>query len=74
MKDSRSCPKCESADVVRIPGEARSMSGAAGNYVAASVFSHVLVSRFLCCECGYSEEWVESPEDRERLKERYQDK
>jgi hypothetical protein len=51
------------------------MTGAygAGNNIPAgqTIFSSVKVTRFLCSGCGYSEEWVESPADIERLRKKY---
>lgn len=36
-----------------------------------TVFNSILVTRFLCEECGYSEEWVEKKEDITALKKKY---
>jgi hypothetical protein len=58
--------------VIRIPGSA----GAYGNYISLgmTVLSGVVgVTRFLCSRCGYSEEWVESPADIEKLRKKYGD-
>ena len=35
-----------------------------------SIFSAVLVDRFVCCSCGYSEEWI-NKEDIAVLKAKY---
>ena len=35
------------------------------------IFSAVLVHRYVCCACGYSEEWIDK-EDIRRLKEKYE--
>ncbi len=70
MKNTRICPKCNSNDILTIPGT----SGAygTGNNIPAgkTVFSYVLVNRYLCCSCGYSEEWIDK-EDMEKLKKKY---
>lgn len=59
MKNTRRCPKCASADILRIEGQ----SGAygSGNNIPAgmTIFSAVLVHRYVCCTCGYSEEWID---------------
>ena len=47
------------------------MTGAVGNLVAAGLLSHVVVSRFVCCGCGYSEEWIESADDLQKLRGQY---
>ena len=33
-------------------------------------FTPVTVDRYVCCECGFSEEWV-TKEDIDKLKEKY---
>ena len=71
MKNFRLCTKCQSNDIVRIEG----LSGAygAGNNipVGLSFFSSIKVTRFLCLNCGFSEEWIESREDLERIRSKY---
>ena len=34
----------------------------------------VAVTRMVCTECGFSEEWIESKEDRAKLKKKYKAK
>lgn len=36
-----------------------------------TIFSAVLVHRYLCCNCGFSEEWIDK-EDIQELKKKYQ--
>ncbi len=63
-------PKCSDTDILLIPGT----SGAygAGNNISTgkTVFSYALVNRYLCCSCGYSEEWIDK-EDVPKLKKKY---
>lgn len=58
MKNSRICPKCNASNVLRIEGRVDAYG--VGNNIPAgmTIFSYVKVDRYLCCECGYSEEWV----------------
>lgn len=72
MKNTNTCPKCHSNEIVRIP----SFVGANGNSIKAglSVFSSVIVTRYLCTSCGYSEEWIDDPMDIEKLKKYYSSK
>ena len=73
MKQSQLCPKCEASDILFIPGNAGAY-GVGNNIPAgATVFSYVKVNRYLCCRCGYSEEWVDR-EDIPKLKKKYQPK
>jgi len=46
--------------------------GAGSNImVGATIFSAVKITRFLCGQCGYSEEWVESAADIKKIREKY---
>lgn len=56
MKNTKKCPKCQSSDIVKIKGECGPYGG--GNNIAISGRTPVLVNRYLCCSCGYSEEWI----------------
>ena len=59
MKNTKLCPKCQSANIVRIDG----YSGAygTGNNVLTgnTIFSAVNVNRYICCDCGFTEEWID---------------
>ena len=67
MKKSNICPKCGSNDILMIPGS----SGAygVGNNIPL-FFSYVKVNRYLCCTCGFSEEWIDE-KDIGKLKEKF---
>ena len=71
MKNLKVCPKSHGTDILPITGN----SGAYGfrNNIPAgwSIFSAVLVHRYVCCSCGYSEEWIDV-ENIPKLKEKYQ--
>jgi predicted nucleic-acid-binding Zn-ribbon protein len=70
MKNSKTCPKCESADIIRIPGDVRAFG--AGNSIlvgGALLPKFVLVTRYLCGACGFSEEWIDGTDDIAKLKE-----
>lgn len=67
MKNSKICPKCHSMDIVRIDGSAGPYGSGNNVMVGATIFSAVNVNRYVCCSCGYSEEWIDR-EDIEKLK------
>lgn len=68
MKNNKKCPKCNSENIIMIPGTI----GSSGNSIQAGALRGVVpVSRYLCCECGYSEEWVDSKADIEKLMRKY---
>jgi predicted nucleic-acid-binding Zn-ribbon protein len=72
MRNSKKCPKCQSSDIVRIPG--KRADGGAGNLISVSqwnIFSTVKPVRYLCAGCGYMEEWLDDPEDIARVKAAY---
>lgn len=67
MKNTRRCPKCGSKDIVIVDGWIG--GGGSGNYVplGATVFSFVNIDRYICCGCGFTEEWI-NIEDIEKVK------
>lgn len=71
MKRTGICPKCGSRDLVRVPDDAH-------RYLANSIcitrlvtVERVPVGRYVCCGCGYVENWVETRRDLERIKEAF---
>jgi len=71
MKNSSQCPKCSGKEIVRIPG--RSGPYGSGNHVPAglTIFGSVKVTRYLCGQCGFSEEWIEDVDGIGKLKRKY---
>lgn len=71
MKQSGMCPKCHSNDIIRVPG-ATALHGRFNTIPTGFTLSRlVIVTRYVCGQCGFSEEWVENPEQIENLKKRY---
>jgi hypothetical protein len=68
MRNARTCAKCQSADVLRIPDR---MKGLLGNSIDVGWFRIVRVTRYLCASCGHSEDWVDSEQDRAKLKKKF---
>ena len=68
MKNTKICPKCGGVDILTIKGNAGAYG--AGNNIALT-WSYVLVDRYLCGSCGYSEEWVDTSAV-PKLKKKYQ--
>lgn len=71
MKNTHSCPKCDSYDILRIKGGS-TWSGYQ-NFVRASSIKMIPVTRYLCGSCGFSEEWVDDPKGLALLKKKYGD-
>lgn len=72
MKNTGLCPKCGSDRITRIPDNGRY---AGGNNIylrcTAALRGRIPVIRYVCCGCGYVEEWVEEKKDLERIAERF---
>ena len=71
MKNSRRCPKCNSHDILVVPGKAGAYGSGNNIQMGMTIFSAVLVDRYVCCKCGYSEEWI-NQYDIESLKAKFQ--
>lgn len=70
MKMKRECPKCNSTDIIRIDGSVKAYGTGNNIPIGATIFSYVKVPRYVCCNCGYSEEWIDL-EDIPKLKKKY---
>lgn len=70
MKIHGVCPKCKGDDIIRIEGQSRAYGAGNNIQVGFTIFSAVKVHRYLCCSCGYSEEWIDK-EDIEKLKKKF---
>lgn len=60
MKNSGVCPKCGAARVVRVPDQP--LRHASGNNIYTTTMTlagKIPVIRYVCCACGYVENWVE---------------
>ena len=74
MKNTSKCPKCDSRNIVRIPSQTGGV-GIGNNISIGSVFPTLVdVSRYLCSECGFVEEWIVDKEDIEKIVKIFKDK
>jgi len=71
MKNTGICPKCHSSEMIRIPGNVGAYGTGNNIKVGFTNFSAVKVTRYLCASCGYTEEWIDDPNDIEKLKKYY---
>ncbi len=69
MKHTHICPKCNDSNVFKIPRPAS--VGHAKNVVPKSFFTKANVDRYVCANCGYSEEWIAKAKDLEQLAKKY---
>lgn len=69
MKNSRCCPKCSSHNIVRVPDKQN--RHASGNNIYTStvtLMGKIPVIRYVCCDCGYVENWVENQHECTEIK------
>lgn len=71
MKNSKLCPKCGGTDILRVEGKAGAYGSGNNIMVGWTIYSAVLVHRYVCCSCGYSEEWIVQ-KDIQKLKDHYE--
>jgi predicted RNA-binding Zn-ribbon protein involved in translation (DUF1610 family) len=71
MKETKTCPKCNSQDILRIPGQTGAYGSGNNIPVKRTIFSFIPVTRYVCTQCGFSEEWIDSPEDLKKLEQKY---
>jgi hypothetical protein len=70
MKNTGKCPKCGSEEIVRIPNDFCWRIGGVVR-VDVSLFCSVNIARYMCGNCGYMEEWIDSSEDIQKIKRKF---
>lgn len=73
MKNSNQCIKCNSRDIVK---ENRSTSISYNNYVTVKKnwAKFILMTRYICLRCGYTEEWIDDLVDLNKIEEKLKNK
>ena len=59
MKNNKMCPKCQSTNIVRIDGSVGAHGVGNNVMLGITIFSAVKVNRYICCNCGFTEEWID---------------
>ena len=67
MKNTKLCPKCGSTDIIRFDGYLGPYGSGNNLMVGNTIFSSVNVNRYICCACGFTEEWIDK-EDMAKVK------
>ena len=70
MKNTNKCPKCGASNIIKIPGHAGAYGTGNNIMVGMTIRSAVPVDRYLCGDCGYSEEWIDT-EYIEKIKKKF---
>ena len=72
MKNSSCCPKCHSENIVRVPDHpARHDSGNNIYTTRMTLFGKIPVIRYVCCNCGCVENWVEDAQELDEIKKTF---
>ncbi len=67
MKNTNTCPKCRGRNILVVPGNVGAGTDCGSNSIMTGLFKAVLVDRYVCADCGFTEEWI-NKEDMPRLK------
>ena len=67
MNRTRICPTCGSNEIYVIDGYTGPYGSGNNVMIGATVFTAVKVNRYICCACGFTEEWI-GREDLEKVK------
>ena len=71
MKKTNQCPKCQSYEIYKLRGVDNYKQGVTdiNNRIAIGFWGEAMITRYICMDCGFSEEWLDS-KDLENLKEK----
>ena len=68
MKNTKHCPKCNSQNIVRVPDDAHRYLANSICITKFVVVKRIPVVRYVCCDCGYVENLVETQSGRDEIK------
>jgi len=72
MRQTGRCPKCGSGNIVRVPDNpSRHASGNNIYTTTMTLMGKIPVIRYVCCNCGYVENWVETRGELDKIKETF---
>jgi hypothetical protein len=63
----KTCDKCDSEDIVLVPGEKAKW----GRTVSTSLTGSVPLDRYVCMDCGYTETFVSNRVSRESIRKKF---
>ncbi len=68
MKNTYCCPKCNNSEIAKLEGGA--FKGNLYNTVSFGL-STVYLTRYICTDCGYTENYVDDVKDLKKIKDKY---
>lgn len=72
MKNTGCCPKCHSRNIVRVPDNPNRHASGNNIYTTTmTLFGKIPVIRYVCCDCGYVENWVEKRHELDEIKKSF---
>lgn len=71
MKNTSQCPKCDGRKTIRIPSPKFGRTGDNSIRIGWGKSNQSRVTRYLCCQCGFTEEWVDDPYDIAKIEASY---
>lgn len=72
MKNTGCCPKCQSRNIVRVPDHPNRHASGNNIYTTTmTLFGKIPVIRYVCCDCGYVENWVEKQHELDEIKKSF---
>ena len=71
MMTTNACPKCNSANILHIPVKKGKMGKWNNSVIWLSAVKYVEITRLVCENCGYSEEWITNKENLKKLRDKY---
>ena len=60
MKNGRKCIKCAGENIVRVDGRCGPYGSGNNIMLGATIFSGINVNTYICTDCGYTEEWIDT--------------
>lgn len=74
MRRTGCCPKCGSQRVARVPDNAHRYLANSICITKFATVRRIPVARYVCCACGYVEDWVEEREALEEIGRTFRDR
>ncbi len=71
MRMSKQCPKCMERKIIRVLGRVGPYFDGNNIPIGVTKTNAVLVTRYICSSCGYTEEWIDDKASLKRLEENF---
>lgn len=68
MKNTKCCPKYSSQNIARVPDDAQRYLANSICVTTVAWVKRIPVARYVCCDCGYVENWVETQKERDEVR------